>query len=172
MGHLREGRDQRAALPAATVGRQDYRVAQLCVARLSAPHASRRRADRERVSLRHQYAPGSPRAGNVVQRCGGQGHGEPDLAQGKERATPGTPARSWTSRSCGSLSTAPWFAVGLIARPPPSRCWSSSPRRARRRPEGVACDQQHRRAEHRSLARDSSFRQPTCAQYKPRGKLP
>ena len=52
---------------------------------LSAPHAGRRRADRELVSRRHQYAAGAPRARGLVRRDGRQGHGEPGLAEGEER---------------------------------------------------------------------------------------
>src|SRR6266849_1312387 len=48
-----------AACPAASVGRQDHRMAQPGAPRLAAPHACRRRADREHVSGRHQHAAGS-----------------------------------------------------------------------------------------------------------------
>jgi hypothetical protein len=52
---------------------------------LSAAHACRRRADREHLSGRHQYKAGASGAGGPVRRDGGQGHREPDLAQGEER---------------------------------------------------------------------------------------
>jgi putative transposase len=52
---------------------------------LSASHAGCRRADRELLPCRHQHTPGAPRACRPVRRRGGQGHGEPDLAQGEER---------------------------------------------------------------------------------------
>src|SRR6516225_273887 len=54
-------------------------------AEISAPHARGRRADRGRVSGRHQYAPCAPRTSQRIWRRGRQGHREPGVAQGEGR---------------------------------------------------------------------------------------
>src|SRR5580692_7992788 len=82
---LRADRDRGAACPTEHPGGQNDGVEEPGVAGLSAPHAGRRRADREHLFGGHQHAPGAPCARRPVWRCCGQGHGEPDLAQGEER---------------------------------------------------------------------------------------
>src|SRR4051794_32236204 len=47
--------------------------------------AYQRRADCEHLPRWHQHAPGAPCARCPVWGCGGQGHGEPGLAQGEGR---------------------------------------------------------------------------------------
>src|SRR5713226_3088250 len=64
---------------------QDGGMEEPGAAGLSAAHACRRRADREHLSRRHQYPAGASGAGGLVRRDGGQGHREPDVAQGEER---------------------------------------------------------------------------------------
>jgi hypothetical protein len=64
---------------------QDDRVEEPDPARLPAPHAGCRRADRRLLPCWHQHAPGTAGAGCSVRGRGRQGHGEPGLAQGEER---------------------------------------------------------------------------------------
>src|SRR5450830_1044437 len=118
---------------------------------LSAPHTCGRCADRQQLPCRRQYASGSPRACGPVWRRGGQGYGEPGLAEGEERlgrlerplAGRGADRAAHSRRHRGARAARSQGDLHLAA-----RC----PRRARGRPEGAARDQEHGRREHRGLA--------------------
>src|ERR1019366_6974345 len=118
---------------------------------VSAPHAGRRRADREHLSGRYQHAPGAPSARRLVRRGGRQGHGEPDVAKGEKRlgrlehplAGRGADRTAHSRRHRGARAARSESHLHLAAR---------RSRRARGRPEGIARDQEHGRRERRGLA--------------------
>ena len=143
-------RDRRAAGPVDRRGRQDARMAKRFAARLPAPHPGGRRLDRRGLSRGDQHPPRAPRVERGVCRSGRQGRGQPRLAQDEgrlgrlecalarrraDRATdPRRDGRARPARQKGDLD--------LVAR---------RARRARRRPENAACDQEHGRRERGGL---------------------
>ena len=84
-GHVRAARDRRAAGAARSAGRRHDGMEEPGVARLPAPHACGRGADRGCLSRRRQHTARPSRADGAVWRRCGQGHCEPDLAQGEGR---------------------------------------------------------------------------------------
>jgi hypothetical protein len=66
-------------------GRQDERVEVQIAAGLPAAHETSRSSDRGCLSFRDQHAPRASRAFGGFQRRGGQGCGQPHLAQGEGR---------------------------------------------------------------------------------------
>ena len=84
-GDFRRHDSSRAARPAGDRRRQDMRMAEHDHPRLPAADETGRCLDRGGVSFRDQHAPGSPRAGGAVRRRGGEGHGQPGLAQNQRR---------------------------------------------------------------------------------------
>src|SRR5207237_6400562 len=84
-GDLRADRNRGSAGPARRRGRQDDGVEEQDTAGLPAPHAGCRRADCKYVPRRHQHAPGASSTRGGVRRYGGQGHGEPGMAEGEGR---------------------------------------------------------------------------------------
>src|SRR3981081_1988578 len=150
-GTFAPARDRGAARPTEYPRGQDDGVEEPGVAGLSAPHAGRRRADREHLSGWHQHAPGAPCARRPVWRGGGQGHGEPDLAQGEERL--GRVERPLVGRRADRAAHSRRHRGARAARPQSDL--HLAPRRHRRtrgRPKGGARDQEHGWRKHRGLA--------------------
>ena len=108
--HVRPDRDRRAARQAEHHRRQDDGVEEQGAAGLPAAHACRRRADRGRVSRRHQYTAGTPGARGAVWRRGGQGHGEPGVAQGADRLG------AWNARSLAEEPIVRLILDGTVVR--------------------------------------------------------
>jgi hypothetical protein len=84
-GDIRQGDGGDATRPAGYGRRQDDRVEEPSVARLSAPYARCRRADRQLLPGGHQHAPGAPRAGKPVRWRSEQGHSEPGTPRYRRR---------------------------------------------------------------------------------------
>src|ERR1700730_16276547 len=82
---VRTNRDRRAARPYQGRGRQGDRVEEQGAAGLPAAHETSRSSDRGCLSFRDQHAPRASRAFGGFQRRGGQGCGQPHLAQGEGR---------------------------------------------------------------------------------------
>ena len=97
------------------------------------------------LSGRHQHAPWVHRALRCsVWRCGGQGHGEPDLAQGEERLGRLEHPLAGRRADCTAHSRrARWCARGLDPRKGDFHLAARRPRCARGRPKGSAGDQEH-----------------------------
>ena len=152
-GHVRQDADRRAARAVDRRGRQDARMAEQFAARLPAPHPGRRRLDRRGLSRRDQHPLRATCALNAALcRAGRQGRGQPRLAQDEERLgrlecalarrradRAADPRRDGRARSARQKSD-----LDLAAR---------RARRAGRRPESAAGDQEHGRRERGGLAR-------------------
>lgn len=93
-GLLRPGGDGGAAGAAARGGWHGAGVAQRRPAALRPAAPADGGADRLGLSHRQQYAPGAAGAGGAVPRSGGQGCGQPSLAQGEDTAEGGLMRRT------------------------------------------------------------------------------
>ena len=114
-GQLRSGGDQRAASAHDSRGRGHAGVAQRRSAALRPDDAPGGGADRGRLPVRDQHAPGQARSGRPVQGCGGQGRCQPhrhrfavlpsggslrDGARSRRTGTPGPGATLRVRTSC------------------------------------------------------------------------